>query len=67
MAGANFWTFSGTGLPNPENENHMWKKGDDYLGDPPQEAQGLNSVFISDPTMLIVKEVNEKIFSILVK
>jgi len=61
MAGANFWTFSGTGLPNPENENHMWKKGDDYLGDPPQEAQGLNSVFIIDPTMKIVKRVNEEL------
>jgi mannan endo-1,4-beta-mannosidase len=61
MAGANFWAFSGTGRPNPEREDHMWKTGDDYLGDPPQEAQGLNSVFINDPTMKIVKNYNKKI------
>ena len=61
MAGANFWAFSGTGKPNPEREKNMWKNGDDYLGDPPQEAQGLNSVFISDPTMKIVKKYNGEI------
>jgi mannan endo-1,4-beta-mannosidase len=61
MAGANFWAFSGTGKPNPERKNHMWQVGDDYLGDPPQEAQGLNSVFINDPTMAIVKKYNEEI------
>ena len=36
----------------------MWKTGDDYLGDPPQEAQGLNSVFSNDPTMKIIKKYN---------
>jgi len=61
MAGVNFWAFSGTGKPNPAREKNMWKSGDDYLGDPPQEAQGLNSVFSSDPTMLIVKKYNELI------
>jgi mannan endo-1,4-beta-mannosidase len=61
MAGANFWAFGGTGKPNPERENHMWQTGDDYLGDPPQEAQGLNSVFINDPTIEIVKKYNEQI------
>jgi mannan endo-1,4-beta-mannosidase len=61
LAGANFWAFSGTGKPNPERKNHMWQVGDDYLGDPPQEAQGLNSVFINDPTMAIVKKYNEEI------
>jgi len=61
LAGANFWAFSGTGKPNQERNNHMWQVGDDYLGDPPQEAQGLNSVFINDPTMTIVKKYNEEI------
>jgi len=61
MAGANFWTFSGTGLPNPDRADNMWKSGDDYLGDPPQEAQGLNSVFYNDPTMELVKKYNELI------
>ena len=61
MAGVNFWAFSGTGKPNPAREKNMWKSGDDYLGDPPQEAQGLNSVFGDDPTMKIIKKYNELI------
>lgn len=64
MAGANFWAFSGIGQPNAERADNMWKDGDDYLGDPPQEAQGLNSVFSSDPTMGIVKKYNELIKNI---
>jgi len=63
LAGANFWAFSGTGKPNPVREKNMWKSGDDYLGDPPQEAQGLNSVFANDPTMEIVKKYNGKILN----
>jgi len=61
MAGANFWAFSGTGKPNPLRDKNMWQTGDDYLGDPPQEAQGLNSVFSNDPTMKIVKKYNDEI------
>lgn len=60
MAGANFWAFSGEGQPAPERKKNMWQTGDDYLGDPPQEAQGLNSVFAGDPTMLIVKGFNNQ-------
>ncbi len=26
----------------------MWKEGDPFTGDPPQEPQGRNSIFISD-------------------
>ena len=61
LAGVNFWAFSGTGKPNAERTDNMWKTGDDYLGDPPQEAQGLNSVFNNDPTMKIVKKYNSQI------
>jgi len=61
MAGANFWTFSGEGLPIPDREKNMWQPGDPFLGDPPQEAQGLNSVFKEDPTMAIVKSYNKKL------
>ncbi|HEX7585936.1 MAG TPA: beta-mannosidase [Prolixibacteraceae bacterium] len=61
MAGVNFWAFSGIGKPNPVREKNIWQSGDDYLGDPPQEAQGLNSVFSNDPTMKIVKKYNEQI------
>jgi mannan endo-1,4-beta-mannosidase len=46
IAGANFWTFSGQGRPS--YRQLLWKKGDDLLGDPPVEEQGLNSVFDSD-------------------
>jgi mannan endo-1,4-beta-mannosidase len=67
LAGVNFWAFSGTGKPNAERTDNMWKTGDDYLGDPPQEAQGLNSVFSNDPTMKIVKKYNSQINSVLVK
>jgi mannan endo-1,4-beta-mannosidase len=63
MAGVNFWAFSGSGKPNAERNDNMWKMGDDYLGDPPQEAQGLNSVFSSDPTMQIIRKYNEQIKS----
>lgn len=46
IAGVNFWTFSGCGRPS--YNQLLWKKGDDILGDPPVEEQGLNSVFDSD-------------------
>ena len=61
MAGVNFWAYSGIGKANPDRADNMWKIGDDYLGDPPQEAQGLNSVFNSDQTMKIVKKYNRLI------
>lgn len=47
VAGINFWAFSGTGRPSLQHAI-WWKKGDDLLGDPPMEEQGLNSVFDSD-------------------
>jgi mannan endo-1,4-beta-mannosidase len=46
IAGANFWAFGGTGRPTMGHK--LWKVGDEYLGDPPMEEQGLNSVFDSD-------------------
>jgi mannan endo-1,4-beta-mannosidase len=48
LAGANFWAFGGTSRPT--NGQIFWKKGDDYMGDPPMEEQGLNTVFDSDKT-----------------
>ena len=53
FAGCNFWAWGGRA--NPKHE--QWLPGDDYTGDPAQEAQGLNSVFSTDSTTLnIVKE-----------
>jgi mannan endo-1,4-beta-mannosidase len=46
LAGANFWAFGGTSRPIPGQV--FWKKGDDYMGDPPMEEQGLNTVFDTD-------------------
>ena len=44
--GANFWAFSGGGRPS--HKQLLWAKGDDVLGDPSVEEQGLNSVFDAD-------------------
>lgn len=46
IAGANFWAFGGNSRPT--KGQIFWKKGDDYMGDPPMEEQGLNTVFDSD-------------------
>jgi mannan endo-1,4-beta-mannosidase len=48
IAGANFWAFGGMARPKPGQI--FWKVGDDYMGDPPMEEQGLNTVFDSDKT-----------------
>lgn len=46
LAGVNFWVFSGTARRIVGQV--FWKDGDDYVGDPPMEEQGLNAVFDSD-------------------
>jgi mannan endo-1,4-beta-mannosidase len=46
IAGYNFWGFAG--VPSNENELHFMQKGMPYSADPPQEEQGLYSVFESD-------------------
>ena len=48
IAGANFWAFGGTA--RPKKGQVFWKTGDDLMGDPPMEEQGLNSVFDCDKT-----------------
>ena len=48
FAGCNFWGWGGFAKPAHE----QWQVGDDYTGDPAQEAQGLNSVFSTDTTTL---------------
>lgn len=49
VAGINFWAFGGFGKP-AKNKTPFWKEGDDLLGDPPMEEQGLNAVFAGDIT-----------------
>ena len=60
IAGANFWAFGGTA--RPVKNQIFWKKGDDYMGDPPMEEQGLNTVFDSDrTTWTIIKKYHAEI------
>jgi len=51
FAGSNFWSWGGYGEAQ-NTESYWWSPGDPFTGDPPQEPQGLNSVFASDSTTL---------------
>nr|MBC7614157.1 beta-mannosidase [Pseudopedobacter sp.] len=52
--GTNFWSLGGLARPIPGQT--FWKDGDDYMGDPGGEEQGLNSIFIKDKsTWKIIK------------
>lgn len=51
IAGSNFWAWGGEGRAATPSEA-VWHDGDDFVGDPPQEPQGLNSIFSSDETTL---------------
>ena len=50
FAGCNFWGWGGYAQPR----HTQWQVGDDYCGDPAQEEQGLNSVFLEDISTLDV-------------
>ncbi len=54
FAGCNFWAWGGEAEQIPGQE--FWLKDMDYSGDPPQEAQGLNSVYSDDESTLKVIE-----------
>ncbi len=55
LAGTNFWTWGGEG--RAQHADNMWRPGDSFVGDPPQEPQGFNSVFLADSTTLgIIRE-----------
>jgi mannan endo-1,4-beta-mannosidase len=49
-AGWNFWAWGGAGRAG--HADYWWRPGDDFVGDPPQEEQGLYSVFDSDASSL---------------
>lgn len=62
LAGVNFWGFGGFAKTNPATGK--WEKGDDFSADPPQEPQGLNTVFASDATTLqLIKKYNKVVNS----
>ncbi|MBO4624212.1 MAG: beta-galactosidase [Bacteroidales bacterium] len=52
LQGANFWGWSGFATPAHE----QWEHGDPYAGDPAQEAQGLNGVYVTDFTVDVIEE-----------
>ena len=52
LAGANFWGWSGFARPR----HTEWQRGDDYTGDPAQEAQGLNGVYHDDSTVEVITQ-----------
>ena len=58
LAGCNFWAWGGLAAP----KHLYWQRGDDYTGDPAQEQQGLNSVFMSDSTTIaIIRTANQQL------
>lgn len=63
IAGYNFWAWNGSA--RTARENYWWQTGDDFMGDPPQEEQGMYGVFDSDvTTILIIKEYADKMHSL---
>ena len=57
LAGVNFWGFGGEG--KAANAKGKWNTGDPFTADPPQEPQGLNTVFSSDQSTLeLIKAYN---------
>jgi mannan endo-1,4-beta-mannosidase len=50
IAGSNVWAWGGYG--KGKNADDMWRIGDPFVGDPPQEPQGYNSVYITDSSTL---------------
>lgn len=52
LQGVNFWGWSGFAEPL----HTQWEHGDPYSGDPAQEAQGLNGVYITDTTVDVIRQ-----------
>jgi len=63
IVGFNFWAWNGAARTT--QPNHWWHAGDDFMGDPPQEEQGMYGVFDSDiSTILIIKEYADKMHAL---
>lgn len=65
FSGCNFWAWGG--YAETSSDHAFWQHGDDYTGDPAQEEQGLNSIFATDNTVRLIKDVNKKISQIVAK
>ena len=63
VTGVNFWAWGGEG--RPREPRGYWKAGDDFIGDPPHEAQGWYSVYENDSsTIKVIKDYASKMQSI---
>lgn len=60
IAGYNVWAWGGFGRTT--REDYMWQRDDDFFGDPPQEPQGLYSVFNTDMNTLEIMKVSAENF-----
>ncbi|MEL7531791.1 MAG: hypothetical protein AAFN10_10805, partial [Bacteroidota bacterium] len=59
LVGCNFWAWGGAG--RPREAHAIWKKGDDFIGDPPHEHQGWYSVYDQDnSTHQVIQEWTSK-------
>jgi mannan endo-1,4-beta-mannosidase len=59
LVGTNFWAWGGAG--RAMHPDDMWRPGDPFMGDPPQEPQGFNSVLFADTsTLRIIREHAQK-------
>ena len=52
IAGSNIWTWGGEG--SAQHQDGIWREGDPFTGDPPQEPQGRNSIFTADTSTLAI-------------
>jgi mannan endo-1,4-beta-mannosidase len=52
LAGCNFWAWGGSA----RGFHRQWQPWDQYTGDPAQEPQGLNSVFLGDSTIGVLRD-----------
>ena len=60
LAGCNFWAWSGFAVQTPGHQ--FWQEGDELCGDPFQEAQGLNGVYLSDSSTIgVISRYTDKL------
>jgi mannan endo-1,4-beta-mannosidase len=63
IAGWNFWAWGGAG--RAANADYWWRPGNDFVGDPPQEEQGLYSVFDSDAgTLAVIRQSAQRLHAL---
>ncbi len=63
IAGSNFWAWNGSA--RTIHADYWWRTGDDFMGDPPQEQQGMYGVFDSDiSTLRVIKAFSDKMHAL---